>query len=95
MQRLRKLTVFFILTFIALSQVSFVSAETSERIIESSSNESSSESSEDPEEPKESVHESDESDENAEIVRTSESEKLPTSAKEETVTSNYGPAKNK
>ena len=47
MQRLRKLTVFFILTFIALSQVSFVSAETSERIIESSSNESSSESSED------------------------------------------------
>ena len=47
MQRLRKLTVFFILTFIALSQVSLVSAETSERIIESSSNESSSESSED------------------------------------------------
>ena len=95
MQRLRKLTVFFILTFIALSQVSLVSAETSERIIESSSNESSSESSEDPEEPKESVKESDKSDEDAEIVRTSESEELPTSEKEETVTSSYGPAKNK
>lgn len=90
MQRLRKLTVFFILTFIALSQVSFVSAETSERIVESSTNESSSESSsESSEAPKEPVHAS-----NNGITTTSETEDLPATKKKDTVTSNSVPAKN-
>ena len=90
MQRLRKLTVFFILTFIALSQVSFVSAETSERIVESSTNESSSESSsESSEAPKGPVHAS-----NNGITTTSETEDLPATKKKDTVTSNSVPAKN-
>lgn len=90
MQRLRKLTVFFILTFTALSQVSFVSAETSERVVESSTNESSSESSsESSEAPKEAVHAS-----NNGITTTSETEDLPATKKKDTVTSNSVPAKN-
>lgn len=89
MRRLRKLAVFFILTFIVLSQASFVSAEDFERIIESSSNESGPESSE---ESKELVQTSNE---DAEIVRTSESENSSASTKVATEDSHSVPARNK